>query len=133
MGKKATKRVLKNQNFFKRLGYAFQGIASGFRHEASFRTHILAAIFAFGNLAFFHAELIWWVGFTMVIALVLCCELFNTALEHSLDFLHPGRHPAVKISKDCAAGATLIASLAALFLYGLFIWDQRETIVRFFS
>ena len=37
----------------------------------------------------------------------------NAALEAALDRLHPQRHPAIGAAKDAAAGAVLVASLAA--------------------
>ena len=67
------------------------------------------------------ALLLWWLRPPLVwIALcivaaggVLAAELLNTALEHLADRLHPDRHPAIQMAKDCAAGAVLLASLAA--------------------
>ena len=49
-------------------------------------------------------------------ALVLALELLNTALEASLNLLHPGQHPLVKRAKDAAAGAVLLASCGAVLV-----------------
>jgi diacylglycerol kinase (ATP) len=53
----------------------------------------------------------------LTIALVLVLELLNTALEAVVD-LAVGRefHQLAKITKDCAAGAVLIAAIAALLI-----------------
>jgi len=71
------------------------------------------------------------------IALVLCCgavmatEVMNTSLEYLADALHPERHPAVGRAKDAAAGAVLIAALAAVavaaivFLPKIWQWLQK--------
>jgi diacylglycerol kinase len=40
--------------------------------------------------------------------------MFNTAIEALADHLHPEIHPSIRIVKDCAAGAVLVASLGAL-------------------
>jgi diacylglycerol kinase (ATP) len=45
---------------------------------------------------------------------VISAELFNTALEHLADHLHPEIHPQIRIVKDCAAAAVLMASCAAI-------------------
>jgi undecaprenol kinase len=47
------------------------------------------------------------------ISLVLALELINSALEALIDHLHPDVAPAIKIAKDAAAGAVLLASIAA--------------------
>jgi len=44
---------------------------------------------------------------------VLAAELFNTALEHLADHLHPEVDPRIGLVKDCAAAAVLVAAIAA--------------------
>jgi diacylglycerol kinase (ATP) len=66
---------------------------------------------------------IWWALLVMNCGLVLAAELFNTALEQALDHLHPDIHPAIKVSKDCAAGAVLVFSLSALVTFLAFLWS----------
>lgn len=57
---------------------------------------------------------IWWALVSLTIGGVLGAEMFNTALESLMDHLHPEQHAAIKFSKDCAAGAVLIFSLASI-------------------
>lgn len=45
---------------------------------------------------------------------VLAAEMFNTALEHLVDHLHPEIHPRIGVVKDCAAAGVLIASMGAV-------------------
>jgi diacylglycerol kinase (ATP) len=59
-------------------------------------------------------QLIWWAALTLVIALVLVAEAVNSSIEALADHLHPSEHPSIKIAKDMAAGAVLLASLAAV-------------------
>ena len=59
----------------------------------------------------------------LAVCLVLVAEMFNTALEAAIDAVITSYHPLVKVAKDVAAGAVLIAALAAvavayLVLYG---------------
>lgn len=56
--------------------------------------------------------------------MVLAAELFNSALEAALDHLHPERHDAVRIAKDCAAGAVLVLSLTAAAVFAAFLADS---------
>ena len=108
---------MKNQAFWRRLGFALQGLGSAYRHEKSFRQQCLAALAVLAVLLFRRPEPVWWALLLLSCGLVLAAELFNTALEHTLDHLSPELHPAVKIAKDCAAGAVFLLSLTAVGVF----------------
>jgi undecaprenol kinase len=57
---------------------------------------------------------LWAVVIILAAAMVLAAEAFNAAIEYLADAVHPDYHPLVGAAKDAAAGAVLIASLAAL-------------------
>ena len=57
-----------------------------------------------------------WCLLVLAIAVVWVAEAFNTGLEVLADTVVPERHPTVKIAKDVAAGAVLLASLGALVI-----------------
>jgi diacylglycerol kinase len=57
-----------------------------------------------------------WALLVLAIGLVLSAEAMNTALEALADRVAPERHPLVAKAKDVAAGAVLIAALAAAVL-----------------
>lgn len=116
---------MKNSRFITRMQFALAGIGSAFKTEKSFRTQVLAAAAVIIALAVMRPSALWWALIIGVSALVLVTELVNTAIEHLADHLHPQIHPQIKIVKDCAAGAVLIASLCAavvgvVFLYAYF-------------
>lgn len=111
----------KNAPFLKRLGYAFNGIFEAIKTESSFRLQLVAAIGALLFLVVMNASPLWWGLFILNIAAVLSAELINTALEHFMDLIHPQVHPAIKISKDCAAGAVLLLSLSAIGILICFV------------
>lgn len=66
---------------------------------------------------------LWWALTGLMAGLVIAAELVNTALEHLVDHLHPEQHPRIKIVKDCAAGAVLVLSLAALWVAAMMLWS----------
>lgn len=115
---------MKNQPFPKRLSYSLQGICIAWRQEASFRFQGLMALGVVAVLIGLRPAAIWWALLLLNCGLVLAAELFNTALEHALDHLHPELHPAIKVSKDCAAGAVLIFSLSAVGTFLAFLWSM---------
>ncbi len=114
---------MKNQPFTKRLSYSLQGVRTAWRLEASFRFQSLMALGVVALLIALRPAAIWWALLLMNCGLVLAAELINTALEHALDHLHPEIHPAIKVSKDCAAGAVLIFSLSAVGTFLAFLWS----------
>lgn len=115
---------MKNQSFPNRLSYSLQGIRTAWRQEASFRFQSLMALGVVALLIGLRPAAIWWALLLMNCGLVLAAELFNTALEHALDHLHPEIHPAIKVSKDCAAGAVLVFSLSAVGTFLAFLWSM---------
>lgn len=115
---------MKGQAFYKRATYALAGWQSAFATERSFRTQIVAAVAAIGVTALISPSLIWWAFILLSIALVLAAELFNTALERSLDGLHPNQAEFVRQAKDCAAGAVLIFSCASVIIFVLMVLDS---------
>ena len=111
---------MKGQSFFKRLSFALQGLRAAFVREGSFRFHALAISVVAGVLWVAGASPVWWAIGALSVSLVLMAELINTAVETLSDHLHPDQHPEIKIVKDVAAGAVLVASLAALFVAVVF-------------
>jgi len=107
---------MKGQSFFKRLSFALQGLRVAFIREGSFRFHALAIAFVVAVLWATGASPVWWAIGALSVSLVLVAELMNTAVETLSDHLHPDQHPEIKTVKDVAAGAVLVASLAALFV-----------------
>lgn len=114
---------MKNRPFYQRLGFALAGLASALRSENSFRVHVLAAIAVLGALWYLRPAPMWWAIVGLATMAVLVAELFNTAVERLADHLHPEQHPSIRIVKDCAAAAVLVATLGALCVAAAFICD----------
>jgi diacylglycerol kinase (ATP) len=97
--------------------YAGQGVGYAFRTQRNFRIHLLIGAIALSLSIYFKLSAVACSIISLTIALVLVLELLNTALEAIVD-LTVGRefHQLAKIAKDCAAGAVLIAAIAALII-----------------
>jgi diacylglycerol kinase (ATP) len=104
--------------------YAGAGLKQFFRQEHNARIHLAAAVVV--------AILAWWlkvshmeaVALVVVIGLVWVTEILNTCLEKAMDFITRDYHPEIKIIKDLAAGAVLIATITAVSV-GLFIFIPK--------
>ncbi len=114
---------MKNRQFSERLAFAFSGIVAAWQGERSFRSQFTLALMMLPVMLWLQPTLLWWGVMIMVGALILAAELFNTALEQMIDHLHPEIHPNIKIAKDCAAGAVLLLSLAAIVVTGCMVFD----------
>jgi diacylglycerol kinase (ATP) len=111
----------KGKGFLFRLGCAFEGIRIAFGSESSFRTQIFAAILAILSLVVLRPSLVWSALILVMVFLVLAAELFNTAIEHVLDGLHPEKAEFVRAAKDCSAAAVLVLSVASLVVFVLML------------
>jgi diacylglycerol kinase (ATP) len=112
---------MKNQPFHSRLFFALSGLAATLRSENSFRLHVVAAAVVLAALFWLRPAPVWWAFAALTVAFVLAAELVNTAIEHLADHLHPELHPKIKVVKDCAAAAVLVASLGALAVAAAFV------------
>jgi undecaprenol kinase len=115
---------MKGHRFTDRLGFAWAGLRTAWHTEKSLRTHAMATAGVTAALLTTRAPPLWWAVMAVTIALVVCAELLNTAIEALADHLHPQRHDAIKRTKDVAAGAVLVSSLGALAVGVAFFVDQ---------
>jgi undecaprenol kinase len=106
--------IHKNQPFVRRLSFALAGLAAAWRTEHSLRYQVAALVCVLVALVALRLEPLWWAIVVLTSCVVLTAELLNTALEHLADHLHPDIHPRIRVVKDCAAAAVLVASCGAV-------------------
>jgi undecaprenol kinase len=106
---------MKNRPFYQRLNFAFDGLRETWLRERSFRVHVLATIFVSIAILILRPGWLWTGLVVVIIAVVMALELMNSAIEYLIDHLHPETAPEIKLAKDVAAAAVLIASVAATF------------------
>jgi len=104
----------KNQSFARRLGFALNGLRHALHSEHSAKTQFVVFVGVVVALTVLHPGPFWWALVILASAGVFAAELFNTAVEHLADHLHPEIHPSIRVVKDCAAAAVLLASLGAV-------------------
>ena len=104
------------QNRIKSFGFAIQGIIVFFKTQVNAWIHLLAAIVAGVTGYILKIDKTEWCWIVLAIAMVFVTELLNTALEFLTDLASPSIHPLAKKVKDIAAGAVLIAAIAAVVI-----------------
>ncbi len=93
--------------------HALRGIATSLRHQRNLRIHAAATV-AVLSLGLATGLPDWkWGALWLAIGLVWSAELLNTAIEGLCDLVQPAHDERVRRIKDAAAGAVLIAALAA--------------------
>jgi diacylglycerol kinase (ATP) len=95
--------------------FAGAGLAYTFQTQRNFRIHLISGIVVLGMSLLIGLPRLDFAIISLTIAIILMMELLNTALEAVVD-LTVGKtyHHLAKVAKDCAAGAVLVASIAAL-------------------
>ena len=102
---------------------AFEGIdnaARGRNFKIECAIGLLAVVLGFA-FRISHPE---WLAVIICIGVVLGFEVANTAIESVVDLASPGYDERAKRAKDCAAGAVLVASIAALAV-GIMLYAPR--------
>jgi diacylglycerol kinase len=94
--------------------YAWQGIKGLLRTEHNSWIHLGLTLLVIILAIYYRISRSEIIFLIIVTAIVWAAELFNTALEKSMDFISRENHPQIKLIKDLAAAAVLISALAAL-------------------
>ena len=100
--------------FLRSFSFAWQGVWHAVLTQRNMRVHLAAAIAAVIAAAVLGISAVQWACVTLAIGMVLVAEIFNTVIEAMIDLQTRQLHPLAKIAKDGAAGAVLVASIAAV-------------------
>jgi len=100
--------------FLRGFSFAGQGIWHAVRTQRNMRVHLAAAVAAIIAGIVLRISAADWACVALAIGLVIAAEIFNTAVEALADLHAGGIHPLAKTAKDAAAGAVLVASIAAV-------------------
>ncbi|MGO4373899.1 diacylglycerol kinase family protein [Paenibacillus sp. MCAF20] len=114
------------RKFLHSLSVANAGIRFAIRTQLHMRIHLIAAALACGIGLLVSLPRGDWAILILTIALVISAEMVNTAIEQAVNLASPDIHPIAKAAKDVAAGAVLLAAIAAvvigLLLLGPPLW-----------
>ncbi len=103
---------------------AFRGLREGVRGQSSFSVHIFVAAAVVAAGVVLGVDLSEWCVLVLCIAIVLCAEMFNSALESLAKAVTDQWDPHVGRALDIGSGAVLIAAIGAMFV-GTMIFVSR--------
>ena len=115
--------------FHQSMRFALNGLIILLRKERNFRimgiVSVIVVIVGY-SLDYFgeHLNRFEWAILWCAMGLVIVSEGLNTALETTIDVIHPEQNPMIGRAKDMAAGATLTASIVAIIV-GLYIFGPH--------
>lgn len=95
---------------------AFAGVGYLLRTQRNAQIHAIIGSIALGLGFVLRISRLEWAILILVMALVLALEAVNTAIEATVDIATSSYHPLARIAKDVAAGAVLLAALAAIII-----------------
>ncbi len=99
--------------------YAWAGVSYAFATQRNFRIHTLMGTVVVTAGFLLRLSPIAVAVLALTSSLVMILELLNTALESVVDLtVGQSYHELAKIAKDCAAGAVLLAAIAAVIVGG---------------
>ena len=107
-------QIPKNSSVVKSGVNAARGLMTAIKTEKKVRQVVIAALIvtlvcAWASVGYFQILMI---IFSWVVALI--CEMFNTALEHALDYASDKEyHPLIRSGKDYASACTFVALVFA--------------------
>src|SRR3989337_3733360 len=92
-------------NGFEALNCAIEGVIYAFKTQKHIRYHyVIAAVVLFLSL-FYNLSLIEFVLFAIAVIILLAAEMFNTAIEETVNLVEEKHHILATNAKDVSAGA----------------------------
>lgn len=116
------------QGIIKAFNAAIEGILYTFKFERNMKIHYFVAVIVFIASLFFDFSKIEMLMLLFAISLVIISEMFNTAIEKTIDMITDEYHVLAKIAKDVAAGGVLIATLNSVVVGYILFYDKLTEI-----
>jgi diacylglycerol kinase (ATP) len=118
---------MKNRTLIDSFNNALHGMIATVRSERNMKIHLTAAVVVLVMSLFYDLTRTEFIIICITIALVLICELFNTAIEVIIDTLIGIYHPKAKVVKDTAAAAVFISALLSIIVAYVIFFDRVST------
>ena len=110
----------KSQNIRNTFRNARKGMRLSLKSERNIRIHLLAAVLSLSTAVCLHFSIEKFCILLIVIASVISAEMFNSAIEFTLDSIYHNRYSKmVGMAKDIAAGAVMIVTIMAILVGAL--------------
>lgn len=112
--------------------YALRGVWNTIKSESHMRFHMVAGFYVLIFSLFYDFSAVQTALLIVLIASVMAAEIINTCIEELSNLEADRYEPLIRASKDAAAGAVLVISVAAAIVAVIFFWDI-SVILQIFS
>ncbi len=107
----------KKQNFSNTFRNARKGVRLTLKSERNLRIHLFIAILVLITAYCFNFSITKFCILLLTISSVVCAEMFNSAIEFSLDAIFHNKYSRmVGMAKDIAAGAVMVVTVIAVMI-----------------
>ncbi len=107
--------------FFNSVMFALQGMKHFFSGDRNGKIQVVLGVAAIALGFALSISSYQWLLVLFCIGLVISLEMINSSIEKYCDMITTDFHPGIRIIKDVAAGAVLVASITSLII-GLIIF-----------
>ena len=123
-----------NVNDIDRLKFSFRnaliGIKTAYKSQKNLRLHIVIGFFVIFLGVFLKVSIVEWLILLLTILMVVITEMFNTALEFTVDLFSTEYSNQAKKAKDVSAAGVLITAFFAI-LIGITIFLPKLLLLLF--
>jgi len=123
---------MKSKDYFSSFRNAVSGFFTAFKSEKNLRIHLIIGTFVVFLGLLLRIKIHEWVYLVIIISLVFISELFNTAIENTVDFISQDNDPLARKIKDISAAAVLIAAITSIILGIIIFLPKLLYIFRIF-
>lgn len=96
--------------------HAFAGLFFAYSNNQNLRIHFAIAIIVVIASVFFRVNAFEMGILGVMILLVICTEMINTAIEEMVNFVTQEHQREAKIAKDVAAGMVLVTAIGSIIV-----------------
>lgn len=114
----------KENRIIESFNHSIDGIIATIRSESHMRFHIFIAFIIIILAMIFEITRAELLILILVVSLVFITEIINTSIEKTVDLVIQENNPLAKFAKDAAAGAVMIAAIAAIFIGYIIFFDR---------
>jgi len=115
----------KSQGFNNTFKNARKGFNLALRSEINIRVHVTVATLVILGALYLKFSIVEFCITLFCIALVICAEMLNTAIEFALDSIYHNRYSKmVGMAKDISAGAVMFATVISIII-GLILFGGK--------
>lgn len=118
----------KKTSLIKTFNYAIDGIIYTLRSQRNMKIHYFVALAVLFFSLFMNLSRIEMIAIFFAISFVVISEMFNTAIEKTVDLITTEYSPLAKIAKDVAAGAVLVSAVNSILVAYLIFFDRINPI-----